>query len=116
MVEYKDILKQIVTDRSDLKIYQYEMAEELDIDERTYRSIEKGVSKLSLEQYLKVCKKLQKPPSHYLGGSSPVNNGTVNGNFGSNGTINLNANNMPPDSAKTFQLLIEALVEKMGKG
>ena len=48
-MEYKDILKQIVTDRFDLKIYQYEMAEELDIDERTYRSIEKGVSKLSLE-------------------------------------------------------------------
>jgi DNA-binding XRE family transcriptional regulator len=115
-MEYKDILKQIVNDRSDLKIYQYEMAEELDIDERTYRSIEKGVSKMSLEQYLKVCKKLQKAPSHYLGGSSPVNNGTINGVMTNNGEINLNANNIPPDSAKTFQLLIEALVEKMGKG
>ena len=115
-MEYKDILKQIVTDRSDLKIYQYEMAEELDIDERTYRSIEKGVSKLSLEHYLKICKKLQKAPSHYLGGSSPVNNETINGVMTNNGDINLNANNIPPDSAKTFQLLIEALVEKMGKG
>jgi len=115
-VEYKDIVKRIVADRNDLNIYQYEMAEALDIDERTYRNIEKGISKMSLEQYMAICKKLGKVPSHYLGGNSPVNNGTINGVMTNHGEINLNANNMPPDAAKTFQLLIEALVEKMGRG
>lgn len=114
-MEYKSILKKIVDDRTELKIYQYEMAQELDIDERTYRSIEKGVSKMSLEQYLKICNKMQKSPSYYLGGNSPVNNGTINGVMTNNGEINLNANNMPADSLQTFQLLIEALVDRMKK-
>ncbi len=66
--EYTNLIERIKDERELLRIYQNEMAAELNIDERTYRNIEKGNSKLNMLQFLIICKKLNRTPSYFFNG------------------------------------------------
>lgn len=105
--EYTKIIEKIKDEREYLKIYQYEMANELDIDERTYRSIEKGASKLNMLQFLAICKKLNKTPDYFFEG---MNNYHFNNcsNSGNHNVYNINEVNK-----ESLRLLIDTFQEKL---
>jgi DNA-binding XRE family transcriptional regulator len=117
-MEYLDIITKIKSEREIQRIFQNEMAGVLDIDERTYRNIEKGKSILDLQQFLLVCSKLNKTPEHFIGtnGYTNINHGSQVGNIGNNGQllhINTSNGSISPETIETVQVLISALTDKL---
>lgn len=61
-----NILEKIKNKREELKISRKEIAESLNLEQTTYRDIENGKIRLSLENFLIICKKLELSPINLL--------------------------------------------------
>lgn len=107
--EYNEIIEKIKIEREFLGVYKNEMAIALDIDERTYRNIEQGKSKLNLEHFLMICDKLNREPAYFFNG---MQNYTFTNckNSGNHNTYNIEEVNK-----ESLKMLIEALQDKLNK-
>lgn len=107
--EYEILIEKIKKEREFLQIYQYEVALELNIDERTYRNIEKGKSKLSMFQFLIICNKLNRNPSYFFDGM----NTTVFKNCSNSGNNNVYTINEA--NKESLKMLIDIFQKKLNE-
>lgn len=92
------------------------MANELDIDERTYRRKEKGESFFTLQEFIKISKKLNRIPAYFFGEGvyNYFYNSPLSGNSGNHSDNSINSHNTL-DNTEDMKIIINALIEKINK-
>ena len=104
---YEQIIEKIKLERGFLKIYEYELANILNISERTYRRKEKGDSPFSLQEFLIICEKTKRSPSYYISNKEDEN-------LLNNNNLHINSLNKLND-VESLKLIVDALLEKINK-
>jgi transcriptional regulator with XRE-family HTH domain len=104
---YEQIIEKIKLEREFLKIYEYELANILNISERTYRRKEKGDSPFSLQEFLIICEKTKRSPSYYIRNKEDEN-------LPNHNSLHFNSLNKLND-VESLKLIVDALLEKINK-